>query len=130
MTSEVKFVGDEAALADLRNWAGQIGQVVARDAEPFAQQVADRVAGRVPVLTGALAASVESTSDEGGVEVQMGGGVDYAAWIEFGGSRGRALVPEGRYLYPTALEASDEFGSLASKAADDSAGRFSWSTSH
>jgi phage gpG-like protein len=129
VTSEVRFVGDDAAMADLRRWADQLGPYVARDAEPFAQQVADRVGGRVPVLTGALAASVTATSDEGGVEVQMGGGLDYAAWIEFGGSHGRAHVPEGRYLYPTALEAQDEYATVASKAADESAGRFSWSTS-
>jgi len=129
VTSEVKFVGDDAAMADLRRWAEQVGPAVAKGAEPFAQSVADRVAGRVPVLTGALAASVETNVDDTGAEVQMGGGLDYGAWIEFGGSHGRAHVPEGRYLYPTALEMQDEFGDVASKAADESAGRFSWSTS-
>jgi phage gpG-like protein len=130
MTSKVDFVGDEAAFADMRKWADQVGPAVAKAAEPFAQQIADRVANRVPVLTGQLADSVEATSDDEGAEVQMGGGLDYAAWIEFGGSRGRAHVPEGRYLYPTALEAQDEYTEVAEQAATESAERFPWSISH
>jgi phage gpG-like protein len=130
VTSEVKFIGDDAALADMRKWADQLGAAVAKATEPFAQRVADQVSNRVPVLTGQLASSVEATSDDDGASVEMGGGLDYAAWIEFGGSRGRPHVSEGRYLYPTALEMQDEYGEAASEAAEQSAERFSWSTSH
>jgi phage gpG-like protein len=128
VSASVTFVGGEEAMADMRRWADQVAPAVAKASEPFARRVADLVAGRVPVLSGQLASSVEASADEEGAAVTMGEGLAYAGWIEFGGSRGRPHVPEGRYLYPTALEAQDEFGEVAAEAAADSVGRFSWST--
>jgi len=129
--SRVEIVGGPQAMADLRRWADQVGPAVAKAAAPFAERVADTVRNRVPVLTGQLAGSVEaSTDDEAGpgVTVVMGDGVPYAGWIEFGGSRGRPYVPEGRYLYPSAAAATDEYAQVASDAATDTVGRFPWST--
>ena len=131
--ANVEFVGvpeatQAAAMSDLRRWADQVAPAVVRAAEPFAARVADVVRGRVPVLTGQLAGSVETASADDGVEVSMGDGVPYAGWIEFGGSRGRPYVPDGRYLYPSALAAQDEFIDVASNAASDTVERFAWST--
>ena len=128
MTAEVEFVGGDAAMADMNRWATELGPAVAKAAEPFARRVADLVANRVPVLTGQLAGSVEATADDEGAEITLGAGVAYAGWIEFGGSHGRSYVPDGRYLYPTALEATDEFEQVANDAADETIARFSWST--
>jgi phage gpG-like protein len=115
-------------MADIRRWADQVAPAVNKAAEPFAHRVADVVRGRVPHLTGQLAGSVESSEADDGVEVSMGAGVVYAGWIEFGGSRGRPYVPDGRYVYPSALEAQDEYVEMASHTAADTVGRFSWST--
>lgn len=122
----VTFVGGPEAMEDMRRWASQVAPAVAHAADPFAARVVDAVAGKVPYLSGQLAGSVESSSDDEGVEVSMGDGVDYAGWIEFGGTRGRPYVPDGRYLYPTALAAQDEFATVAGDAATDTAGRFAW----
>jgi phage gpG-like protein len=84
------------------------------------------VRGRVPHLSGQLAGSVTSSTDDEGAGVGYDGSVPYDAWIEFGGVRGRPHVPEGRYVYPTALDAQDEFAAIAADAAADSAGRFAW----
>lgn len=126
MTSEVTFVGGETAMADMRLWAEQVAPAVNKAADPLARRVADLVASRVPHLTGQLAGSVDTTSDDEGVGVSLGDGVEYAGWIEFGGTRGRPYVPEGRYLFPSALDAQDEYEQIASDAAGDSAGRFHW----
>lgn len=127
--ARVEVIGGPQAAADLRRWADHLPAEVAKAAGPFAERVADQVRARVPVLTGTLAGSVESgDSEDGGVEVSLGDGVDYAGWIEFGGSRGRPYVPDGRYLYPTALEEQDQFAETAAKAAEESVTRFSWST--
>ena len=86
----------------------------------MADQTAAMVAARVPRLTGRLAASVSSTGGlfSTGASVGMGGpGVPYAGWIEFGGSRGRPFVQEGRYLYPTA----DDNAGLAQRASEKAA---------
>lgn len=127
----VEFVGEEQAMADLRRWADQLGPEVARAAAPFAQQIAQRVAGIVPVVSGTLAASVHAGEDLGGdanaATVTIGDGVPYAGWIEFGGGRGRPYIADGRYLYPTAQAAEDEYAAMAADAAADSVGRFSWS---
>lgn len=126
--ANVELVGVAQAMADLRRWADQLPGVVARASGPFAEQVAEQVRARVPVLTGQLAGSVDAGDTDDGVEVSMGDGVVYAGWIEFGGSRGRPYVPEGRYLYPTALDAQDQYIQAASDAASESAARFPWST--
>ena len=127
MANRVEFVGEEAAMADLRDWADQVAAAVAKAAEPFARRVADIVAGKVPHLSGQLAGSVTSFTDDEGASVGYDGTVPYAGWIEFGGTRGRPYVSEGRYIYPTALDAQDEFAEVAAQAADDSVEGFSWS---
>lgn len=126
--SRVEVIGGPQAAADIRRWADQLGPAVARAAEPFAEKVADQVRGRVPVLSGQLAGSVDVVTDDEGVGVSLGDGVPYAGWIEFGGTRGRPYVPDGRYLYPTALAAQDEYADAAARAASDNAARFTWST--
>lgn len=125
---KVEVIGGPQAAADIRRWADQLGPAVAKGAEPFVQKVADLVRARVPVLTGLLASSVDTDIDDEGAGVTLGDGVDYAGWIEFGGSRGRPYIPDGRYLYPTALAAQDEFAQAAADVASDTVGRFSWST--
>jgi hypothetical protein len=124
--SSVEFVGAAEAMEDLRRWGDQLGPAVAKAAAPFAQRVADMVANRVPVVSGALASSVEASDEDEGAGVTLGEGLAYAGWVEFGGSRGRPLVPEGRFLYPTALEAADEFAALAADVADETARSFPW----
>jgi hypothetical protein len=130
--ASVEWVGGPQAAADMRRWADQLGPEVAKRAGPFAERVADIVRGRVPHLTGQLASSVDAIdADEDqahGVGVSLGDGVAYAGWIEFGGTRGRPYVPNGRYLYPTAQEAAEEWATLAGDAANDTVSRFSWST--
>jgi len=95
------------------------------EAEDRFQQVADQVAGavrgRVPHRSGQLASSVETgRAAPNGVSVGIGGGVPYAGWIEFGGTRGRPYVSGGRYLFPTA-EAAEPLvhaaGDLAAREA-------------
>ena len=124
----VTIVGGEAAMADIRRWADQVAPAVARAANPFASRFADTVRARVPVLTGQLAGSIETNETDDGAEIGYDGSAPYDGWIEFGGSRGRPYIDDGRYLFPSAADAQDEFLQLASDTAGDTAGRFSWST--
>jgi hypothetical protein len=126
--SGIKFVGTDAAISDLERWAGELKAEVDKGGAPLGQRVAGVVKSRVPHLTDQLAGSVESSTDDEGIAVSMGDGVPYAGWIEFGGTRGREYIDQGRYLYPSLLDAQDEFAQVASDTAADSIGRFSWST--
>jgi hypothetical protein len=73
-----------------------------------ARQRAGMVAATVPRVTGRLAASVTADPYADGSMVGIGDErTPYAGWIEFGGTRGRPYVPEGRYLYPIALAAGE-----------------------
>lgn len=126
--NNVTFVGGEQALADMRRWADDVAPAVAKASGPFGQRVADTVRARVPYLTGQLAGSIETTDADDGLEVGYDGSAPYDGWIEFGGTRGRPYIDEGRYLYPSANEAQDEFAEVAAEAADDTARRFAWST--
>jgi hypothetical protein len=129
--STVELVGVAPAMRDIDRWADQLGPAVDREALAFGGQVAGRVTDRVPVLTGMLASSVDAVDlggDEYGIGVTMGEGVPYAGWIEFGGSRGRPFIPEGRYLYPTAMAAEDDWRREASDIADATARSYPWST--
>ena len=127
MPDNVKMLGVDEATRDMRKWADQVAPAVAKESRAFGDQVASKVRGKVPVLTGTLASSVDVSDEKDGVGVSIGDGVPYAGWIEFGGSRGRALIPEGRYLFPTAIDQEEEFARMASDTADDTVGKFSWS---
>jgi hypothetical protein len=126
--NHVEVVGLRDAYNDMQRWAAQLGPAVETATEQLARAIASQVAGKVPVLTGTLAASVSVIEEPAGAGVSIGDGVPYAGWIEFGGSRGRPLVPEGRYLYPTALAAEPEFTELADEVASQTARSFPWST--
>lgn len=122
------MVGLAEAMVDLARWGDQLGPAVAAVAQPFAQTIVGRVRSEVPVLTGVLAGSVQLVDEPMGAAVGYGEASDeYAGWIEFGGTRGRPAVPEGRYLYPIALAAEDEFTAFASNVAEDTARRYPWS---
>jgi hypothetical protein len=129
MTAKVELVGAPKAMADIRRWAGQLGHDLDVGLVPFATTLADRVRAGVPVVSGQLAGSVVQVRDDAdAIGVEMGEGLEYAGWIEFGGTRGRPYVAEGRYLFPSLQGDVDEYETAATKVTDESVDRFPWST--
>lgn len=120
---------DEASTA-IGDWAANLDDSLQAASEGFGASLVDEVASEVPVLTGRLQDSVQyDLSPDGiGVDVSIGEDVPYAGWIEFGGSRGREYIAEGRYLYPTATEAQSDWVDIATQTATDSVGSYSWPT--
>lgn len=133
--SSVTFEGWPQAAADMHRWAGEVGPAVDRGTRDVAERIASTAANAAPVLTGTFAGSVEVLDLEGagdgltGWAVGIGGGVPYGLWLEFGGSHGRPHS-SGRYLYPAAHDAEDDYSRQAADAAADSAERFSWHHQH
>lgn len=78
--------------------------VAARAARDTATAVASRWRGRVPHRSGRLAASIGVSSERSGAALSAS--APYAGWIDYGGTRGRPYVPQGRYLGP-AMEGAE-----------------------
>jgi hypothetical protein len=129
-TVSVEVEGPTLA-SELERWARQVPEDLTQNTRSLASLLVEDVRRKVPVLTGTLAASVTETEEYeegGGFGVGMGEDVIYAGWIEFGGSRGRPEVPEGRYVYPTLVQTESMVQSGFSEALTVSIDRFGWST--
>jgi Bacteriophage HK97-gp10, putative tail-component len=90
-----------------------------------ADQVAVMVRGRVPRDTGLLAGSVLGEGRDHGALVQMGEGVPYAQYVEYGG-RGFPHSPTGNFLYPAAMSAEPLLVATAERTAASEIARMSW----
>jgi phage gpG-like protein len=92
-----------------------------------ADQVATLIGRKQPRLTGRLAASATASGTDKGADVGIGGpGVPYAGWIEFGGTRGRPYVSQGRTVYPTAEASKHLFEQAGEQAAREQIGVMVW----
>jgi phage gpG-like protein len=98
--------------------AAEIEHTATENLAGVAAAVAGQVSGSVPVVSGALAGSV-AASPGPPVSVSIGAGLPYAGWVEFGGTRGRPYVGQGRYLFPH-VEAAEPLVTEAAQAAAES----------
>jgi Bacteriophage HK97-gp10, putative tail-component len=127
--NRIEVVGFDELIEGSYELADKIGSSAQEQFGRTAERVADQVQAIVPRLSGALAASVVAGEEGGRPLVGIGGAdVPYAGWIEFGGTRGRPYVREGRYLYPAALAVEDELTTAAETTARDEIGRYRWET--
>jgi hypothetical protein len=92
-----------------------------------ADVTASRVRGGVPVVSGAMAASV---GVEPGPPVGVGytGGVAYAGWVDFGGGHGRPYLAGGRYLFPAIQDAEPLVVAAAELATKNEVQEMRWPT--
>jgi hypothetical protein len=125
----VRVVGFDELTSGSADLFRQIEKRADRELEQVARERASVVYSVVPRVTGRLAASITAEPFSGGSLVGIGDtGTPYAGWIEFGGTRGRPYVPEGRYLYPIALEAGHTVEHDMTKSAKDEIRSFRWPT--
>ena len=123
--TEIRGV-DELA-AGTRKLAGNIEEAAPEAFADVADDVAATVAGEVPKLTGALAASVTPGVQGEGAVVRMGDGVPYARFVEYGG-RGHPHSAQGNYLYPAAQDAEPLLIQAGERMAAKEIGAMSWPT--
>jgi Bacteriophage HK97-gp10, putative tail-component len=124
---DVKIRGIRELDAGLARLARNIETSVPRDAvQPVAEQTATTIGGRVPHRTGRLAGSVGVARRGDVSQVQMGAGLAYARWIEFGAYRGRK-PGGGRYVYPTAKRTQRAFAKHCERVVAQQIGRMHWS---
>lgn len=126
---QARVVGFEELRRGSLGLADKIGKSAGPAMEKGAGAAADRVRSTVPRLTGALAGSVTTGSGDGGsAYVGMGEGLDYAGWIEYGGTRGRPYVDAGRYVYPAAEATQGLVVESASRQTQREIEAYPWST--
>ena len=125
-TARVEVVGIDDLARGNTELAANIAKRAETEMEKVAEGVASKVAGMVPRVSGALAGSITSGTEDGAAVVGIGAGIAYAGWIEFGGTRGRPYISEGRYLYPTALGAEDLVVAAALEAAKEEIEEMVW----
>lgn len=124
---EVKIRGIRELDAGLARLAQNIETSVPRDAvKPVADQAASTIGGRVPHRSGALAGSVNVVTRGPVTSVEMGAGLAYGRWIEFGNYRGRK-PPGGRYVYPTAKRTQRAFAKHCERVVGEQIARMHWS---
>lgn len=116
------------ATPDLLAWTASLDRDIPLLTRHVAESLRAQVAAAVPVLTGTLSRSATTTTEDAGFGVGLGEDVPYAQWIEYGGSRGRDLIPEGRYLWPTMQAAESEITYTIEDALSTSIERFPWTT--
>jgi hypothetical protein len=124
--TKTEWAGLAEAIADLKRWGVDLGPTIERSVKPFAESIRSQVAERVPVLTGALQGSVVLDPQADGFAISEGAGLDYAGWIEFGGSRGREHISSGRYLIPTIEAQQGDIFRVIEKIISDSIEAFPW----
>ena len=102
---------------NLNDRAPAVGADAARDA---AEWVAGRARANFPRLSGRLAGSVGVEADREN-EARVYVGAPYAGFVEYGGTRGRAYVPDGRYLGPAVDGSEQVFEESAARGLDKAA---------
>lgn len=95
-------------------------------AEDAAATLAATTRARVPKRSGRLASSVAATPAPTGAQVLFGAGVPYAGWIEYGGTRGRPYVPQGRYFGAGREDAATVYMERAQDNTDREISRLPW----
>ena len=118
--------GVDELVAGSRALAAKIERNAPRALQSAAGTAAAAARGRIPRVSGRLASSVHTGVSRDAAFVGFGDGVPYAGWIEFGGSRGRPYVSEGRYLYPAAKDTEEQAIMAAERAAASEIGGFHW----
>lgn len=105
----------------------KIGDRAAEGFLDVAHSASNTAAAKMPHRSGRMASAVWARKTKRGAKVGISKRqVPYAGWIEFGGSRGRPYVAQGRYLYPTAKAAAGLLERAGAKAARIEIGRFHW----
>src|SRR5262245_14707093 len=126
MPASVRVIGEDAAFASMARNAERIQSGAETVARGTADRVLSSVAANVHVESGALRGSLTTLAVERGHAVAYDGSAAYAGWIEFGGTRGRAYVTGGRWLFPMGTRAEGAFTSALVQDAKRQIASYPW----
>lgn len=123
----VEFIGAAELQSDLRLLTERLHQddidallVVARMLVPHVRSIMPKVSG---ALAGSVAAE-KAPDDPKAVDVIAN--TAYAGWIEFGGTRDRPYLSDGRFLFPTVNQGDAAVRNALETQTQRTIGRFPW----
>jgi len=123
----IRVSGVDELRRGTRELTGRIEAKANNTLEGTATYRGSMVQAAVPRVKGWLAASVNVAPIENRFDVSIGDDrTPYAGWIEFGGTRGRPYMPEGRYLYPIAMAAQGSVKHEMERATKQTIRGFRW----
>jgi len=134
---EIRVEGFDELIDGSERLSDKIGRSSAEQFRREAQRRAGVIRALMPVDSGLMASSVTVEMTPKGAMVGLSKDlVPYAGWIEFGGIREggrnswaeRPYVPEGRYIFPTALAAEPQLVEAGTQVAEHEIGAFPWKT--
>ena len=132
--SKQVITADVKGLSQLKKGTAEltekIGETAGERLYRVAVQAGRDVQAQVPRKTGRFAASMKTSlaKSEKRSSIRIGGRLPYAGWLEFGGTRGRPYMPQGRWLYPIAYAAEPQVVRAADQAAKDEIRSMRWPT--
>jgi hypothetical protein len=126
---DVRFLLDGATqfAADMRRLTGRIEDADVRELAAVGRGLIPRVQSVMPKVTGRLAASVAVNPQTQFEAADVTASTVYAGWIEFGGTRGRPYVAQGRFLMPVVRASGSTVGIELQNTTNRTIGGFSWS---
>src|SRR5262245_27700912 len=124
--NRVEVIGWDRLTAAFRQVPAAVERAGAEAATDAAAMVVATGRARMPKRSGRLVSSVTARTVPEGSEVLFGAGVPYADWIEYGGTRWRPYVAQGRYLGAGRDDAERTFIDRAKQNTDDEVRRLPW----
>lgn len=112
--------------SDMGKLTAELEDADIRALREYATSLVPKVRSLMPKVSGALAQSVHVDQTQRQMFVDIIAQKPYAAWIEFGGTRGRARIAEGRFLFPTVRGSSGQMKSKLDASTRKTIGGFKW----
>ncbi len=119
----VQVTGLREVNAALRATGKEAPKEMREEFRKIIEPLARVAAGKYPSVTGRAARSVTPRASATGAGIAFGGSrAPYAPWLDFGGAVGRKrsivrpFVRQGRYVYPTVMDARDNLEEAAGDA--------------
>jgi hypothetical protein len=123
--SDVEVLGVPALKRNFAACAREVDRETEQATAKPASAIRSATASAQPVLSGRLRSSVRVDQVRGGHAVELGADLPYAAWIEYGGSRGRPYVSGGRTLQPALEQNADSAVREVDRTVDKITGKYS-----
>ena len=124
---KVEVHGVEELFRGTDKLVGRIVDITPEAFEKIANLAVAQVRVKMPSKTGRMRDSVRAARQKKRVLVRAGKAkVPYMGWMEFGGTRGRPYIGQGRYLYPTAFDMEPQLVKIANEVAHEQIERQRW----